>query len=113
MGDDACLADHVDCYCVERIAIGARSTISQYSFLCGASHDYRRREMPLVAAPIIIGDDVWITADVFVAPGVTIGAGAVITARSSVFDDVPEWTVASGYPAQPVKRRAFRTARQP
>ena len=105
MGDDACLADHVDCYCVERIEIGARTTISQYSFLCSASHDYRRSNLPLVAAPIIIGDDVWITADVFVAPGVTIADGVVVTARSSVFDDLPPWTVAGGHPARVIKRR--------
>lgn len=109
MGDDSCLSDHVDCYCVARILIGARTTISQYSFLCSASHDYRRRDLPLVVAPIVIGDDVWITADVFVAPGVTIADGVVVTARSSVFHDLPPWTVAGGCPAHPHTRREFRT----
>jgi putative colanic acid biosynthesis acetyltransferase WcaF len=63
--------------------------------------------MPLVAAPITIGDRVWITADVFVGPGVTIGDGAVVTARSSVFGDLPPWMVARGNPAVPVKPRRF------
>lgn len=105
MGDHSCLSEHVDCYCVDRIRIGAHSTISQYSFLCSASHDYSRHEFPLVSAPIVIGDQVWIAADVFVAPGVEIGDGVVVTARSSLFDSLPPWIVATGNPAVPVKAR--------
>lgn len=108
MGDHACLSEGVDCYCVDKIRIGAHSTVSQYSFLCTASHDYSRATMPLVSAPITIGEWAWITADVFVGPGVTIGDGAVVTARSSVFSDLPPWMVAKGNPAVPVKRREFK-----
>ena len=49
-----------------------------------------------------------ITADVFVGPGVTIGDGAVVTARSSVFTDIPPWVVARGNPAVPVKARVLQ-----
>lgn len=105
MGDYACLSEQVDCYCVEKICIGKHSTVSQYSFLCSASHDYTKAAMPLVAAPITIGSYVWITADVFVGPGVTIGDGAVVTTRSTVFNDLPAWMVARGTPAVPVKPR--------
>lgn len=110
MGEHSCLSHRVDCYCVDRIVLGARATVSQYSFLCTATHDYSREDMPLVTAPIAIGDRAWITADVFVAPGVTIGEGAVVTARSSVFDDLPPWMVARGNPAVPVKPREGRAA---
>ena len=105
MGEHACLSENVDCYCVAKIHIGAWSTVSQYSFLCTASHDYTSASMPLVVAPITIGKRVWVTADVFVAPGVTIGDGSVVTARSSVFKNIPPWSVASGNPAVPVKVR--------
>jgi putative colanic acid biosynthesis acetyltransferase WcaF len=105
MGDHACLSEGVDCYSVAKIRIGAYSTISQYSFLCTASHDHTLAAMPLVAAPITIGERVWITADVFVGPGVTIGDGAVVTARSSVFTDLPSWMVARGNPAIAVRKR--------
>ena len=108
MGDHACLSEGVDCYCVAPIRIGAHTTVSQYSFLCTASHDYTRADMPLVTAPITIGEGVWITADVFVGPGVTIGDGAVVTARSSVFADIPPWVVARGNPAVPVKARVLQ-----
>lgn len=107
MGDHSCLSEQVDCYCVDIIRIGAHSTVSQYSFLCTASHDYTKASMPLVTAPITIGERVWITADVFVGPGVAIGDGAVVTARSSVFSDIPAWSVARGNPAVPIRTREF------
>ena len=110
MGDDSCLSDWVDCYSVDKIQIGRFTTISQYSFLCTASHDHSLTEMPLVIAPIRIGDYVWITADVFVAPGVTIGEGTVVTARSSVFHDLPEWRIARGNPAAVISHRILADA---
>jgi putative colanic acid biosynthesis acetyltransferase WcaF len=110
MGDYSCLSHNVDCYCVDRITLGAHSTVSQYSFLCTASHDYTDPAMPLTTAPIMLGERVWVTADVFVAPGVMIGDGAVIIARSSVFHDIAPWTVAGGNPAQPRKPRWFDPA---
>jgi putative colanic acid biosynthesis acetyltransferase WcaF len=109
MGEHSCLSHHVDCYCVDNIALGAYTTVSQYSFLCTASHDYTDPAMPLTTAPITLGERVWVTADVFVAPGVTICDGVVITARSSVFQDIEPWTVAAGNPAQPIKARLLQS----
>lgn len=108
MGDHSSLGEQVDCYCVDKVKIGRYVTISQYSFLCTASHDYTDASMPLIRAPITIGDRAWVTADVFVAPGVTIGDGAVITARSSVFADIEPWVVAAGSPAKARKPRVLR-----
>lgn len=107
MEENSCLSHHVDCYCVDKIELGAYVTVSQYSFLCTATRDYNRNEMPLMTAPIVIGDHAWVTADVFIGPGVTIGEGAVVTARSSVFSDIPAWTVARGNPAAAVKKRNY------
>lgn len=108
MGDHACLGEHVDCYNVAPIHIGANATVSQYSFLCSASHDHSKASMPLIVAPIFIGDRVWVTADVFVGPGVIIGDGCVVTARSTVLRDLPSWQVARGNPAVPYKIRSFQ-----
>lgn len=107
MGDHSCLSEQVDCYCVDKIRIGAHVTVSQYSILCTASHDYTDLDMPLVTAPIMIGERAWVTADVFVAPGVNIGEGAVVLARSNVFRDVGPWVVVAGNPAKPVKARVL------
>ncbi|MGQ0626809.1 MAG: putative colanic acid biosynthesis acetyltransferase [Phycisphaerales bacterium] len=107
MANHACLGRHVDCYNVESIVIGSRSTVSQYTYLCGATHDFTRRDYPLLPGPITVGDDCWIAADVFVGPGVRIGEGTVVGARASVFKDLPPWVVAVGNPARPIKPRTL------
>jgi putative colanic acid biosynthesis acetyltransferase WcaF len=56
--------------------------------------------MPLVIAPIVIESEAWVAADVFVGPGVKIGEGAVIGARSTVMNDVEPWSVVVGSPAR-------------
>lgn len=100
MGDHSCLSHYVDCYCVDKVTIGIHATVSQYSFLCAASHDYNKEGMPLVTAPIVIGDLAWVTSGVFVGPGVTVGEGAVVAARSIVTRDVQSWIVVAGTPAK-------------
>jgi acetyltransferase-like isoleucine patch superfamily enzyme len=59
----------------------------------------------LDAAPIEIGDDVWLAARVVVRPGARIGAGAVIAAGSVVEGEIPPHAVASGAPARVLRIR--------
>ena len=108
MDEQSTIADDVDVYAVREIHIGAFTTISQYTYLCGATHDYEDPAFPLVPRPIHIGSRVWLAADVFVAPGVTIADGAVVGARSAVFRDLEGWTVYLGIPARPVRPRRYR-----
>ena len=105
MADHSCLSFDVDCYCADKITIGEHATVSQYSFLCTASHDISHPHMRLTTAPIGIAAGAWVAADVFVAPGVKIGEGAVCAARSVVVKDVPAWTVVGGNPAKELKKR--------
>lgn len=101
----SCLAPEVDCYNVAKVTIGSHTTISQKSYLCTASHDISKSNNPLVTAPIIIEDQVWIGADAFIGMGVTVGQGAVIGARAAVFKDVAPWTIVGGNPAKVIKKR--------
>lgn len=112
MEEDSCLSHQVDCYCVDTVHLGPRVTVSQYSYLCTASHDYTCSDMPLVTAPIHIEADAWVTADVFVGPGVTIGEGAVVGARSTVTRDVLPWTVVAGSPPKIIGPREFLTNKE-
>lgn len=104
MREGSCLADHVDCYCVDRVVLEPYATVSQYSFLCTAGHDYTLPDRPVVTAPIRIGRRSWVAADAFVGPGVTVGEGAVVGARASVFRNVEPWTVVGGNPARVLKK---------
>jgi len=100
IGDHAWIGDHAELYSLGPITIGANSVVSQRAYLCAGTHDYHQIDFAILAPPIHVGDEVWIATDVFVAPGVTIGNGAVIGARSSVFDDIEAGTVAFGSPAK-------------
>ncbi len=53
----------------------------------------------------IIGNDVWIGENSSIFPGVTIGDGAIIGARSVVASDVPPYTVVAGNPARALRKR--------
>jgi putative colanic acid biosynthesis acetyltransferase WcaF len=105
MGDASCLGHDVDCYCVAPIAIGARATVSQYSYLCTASHNITNPDMPLVTGAIMVGDDAWVCADVFIGPGVALGEGAVAAAGSVIVSNVEALAVVGGNPARFIKMR--------
>lgn len=108
MGDYSCLGPHVDCYNQGKICIGSNTVISQKTYLCASSHDISDTKHTLILKPIVIQDQVWVAADAFIGPGVTIGQGAVVGARAAVFKDVEPWTVVGGNPAQFIKKRVIR-----
>jgi len=106
--DQAAIGDHAILYSLGEIRIGKRAIVSQYSHLCAGTHDYTDHRFTLVRKGIVIGDDVWIGADAFIGPGVSVGRLGVIGARSSVYRDTPPGKVCVGNPAKPVKDRELR-----
>jgi acetyltransferase-like isoleucine patch superfamily enzyme len=55
------------------------------------------------ARPVSVGANVWIGFDACILPGVTIGDGAVVGARSVVASDVPPYAVVAGNPARLIR----------
>jgi putative colanic acid biosynthesis acetyltransferase WcaF len=111
LGDESGIASGAIIYSQGKITIGKRCVISQGAHLVSGTHDYNLPGFPLNTIPIVIGDYVWIAADAFVHPGITIGNGCVIGARSVVVKDMPEWMVCTGHPCVPVKKRLFKIDR--
>lgn len=105
IGDHVWIGDEVVLYSLGEIEISANAVVSQRSYLCAASHDYSKPNFPIYAKKITIGPSAWLATDVFVAPGVTIGEGVVVGARSSVFHNLPPMMVCIGSPAKPIKQR--------
>ena len=105
IGAGSLIGPGVRLYDQGRIVIGERSVVSQYAHLCASSHDVRDIDFRLVERPIQVGSACWIAAEAFVGPGVTVGDGAVLSARSVLFDDVEELTICRGNPAVPIGRR--------
>lgn len=65
-------------------------------------HEARRRRLES-AAPITIGDNVWMGGGVIVCPGVAIGSNSVIGAGSVVTRDVPSHVFAAGNPCRVIR----------
>ncbi len=53
----------------------------------------------------VVGNDVWIGYESVIMPGLTIGDGAIVAAKSVVVNDVPPYCVVGGNPAKIIKRR--------
>src|SRR5690348_3867757 len=61
------------------------------------------RAGPELAAPITLGDNVWLGGGVIVCPGVTIGANTTIGAGSVVTRDIPANVFAVGNPCRVIR----------
>ena len=109
IGDNSSIGDRAIIYCLGKVNLGNNVSLSQMVHLCAGTHDHTRSDLPLLRPPITIEREVWLAADVFVGPNVTVHEGAVVGARSSVFKDLPAWTVCAGTPAKPLKPRVLES----
>jgi putative colanic acid biosynthesis acetyltransferase WcaF len=105
MAPESCIGPGVICYNVCPVQVGRGVTVSQRTHLCTASHDFDDPMFLLIGAPIILEEDVWIAAETFIGPGVTIGENAVVLARAVVVRDVPASAVMAGNPARYIRSR--------
>jgi acetyltransferase-like isoleucine patch superfamily enzyme len=86
------------------ITVGDGTLIGHNVVLATLNHGLAPKDRSTTyPAPIIIGKNVWIGANVTVVPGVTIGDNAVIAAGAVVTKDVPENAVVGGVPAKLIK----------
>jgi putative colanic acid biosynthesis acetyltransferase WcaF len=110
IGNMSCIGPHVEIYCKDKVAIGDNSVISQWAYVCTASHDVQSPVMALTTKPISIGNGVWVASRAVILPGADLGNGSVVGAGAVVAKRVDEWTVVAGNPATVVKQRILRPA---
>jgi putative colanic acid biosynthesis acetyltransferase WcaF len=104
--EDYCtLADGAEIYNPSPVYLESHCVISQQAYICGATHDYNDPAFPMISYAMRLGGYSWICARASVAPGVHIGAGAVLGLGSVATRDLEPWTVYSGAPAVKVKER--------
>ena len=126
-GENACITvgeytilNGVYINCQDRIDIGSRVLVSwdvmitdtsvapycaaeRAACLRASAADRYGRLPPAPASPVLIEEDVWIGFGCIILPGVRIGAGSVIGARSVVDQDIPSGVIACGNPARIVR----------
>ena len=110
MSDRAVLAERVNCYNMALVTLGLGALVSQGAHLCAGNHDIDDPDFQLTAKPITLEPFSWVAADAFVAPGVTVGEGAVLGARGVALQDLTPWTLYIGNPAVPRRPRARHSA---
>jgi putative colanic acid biosynthesis acetyltransferase WcaF len=105
VGDYAWIGDFTELYNIAEIDIGANAVISQYAQLCTGSHDPQDPAFPIVAAPITVESEAWVAMGAMLYPGVRVGRGAVVAARSVLRGDARDMLVYAGSPARPIANR--------
>jgi maltose O-acetyltransferase len=146
LGADASIQQGFRVTMPEHVRIGAHCNFGQHTFITGGggvtigdwvgfgpdvkvwsvNHRFDDPDTPWQLQgweykPVVIEDDVWLGANVFVMPGVTIGRGAIVSAGTVLNKSVPAFAVVAGNPGRVVgwrKRPAevavgMEEARQP
>jgi carbonic anhydrase/acetyltransferase-like protein (isoleucine patch superfamily) len=97
-----------------KVTLGDGVRIASLATLAGQNHVFSDITKPIYQQPIstkgiVIGDDVWVGANVVVLDGVTIGAHAILAAGAIVTRDVPEYAIVGGNPARVLRDRRAPT----
>ena len=93
IGDKCFFNQNVSITCKKKILIGDRCQIANNVVIVDHDHAGSENWGSYVETPVIIGNDVWIGANVVIMRGTTIGDKAVIGAGSIVKGNVPEGKV--------------------
>jgi acetyltransferase-like isoleucine patch superfamily enzyme len=88
-----------------KVNIGKNVVINDGVILLTATHRLTDPKWTLKSAPITVNDYAWIATNAIILPGVTIGKGAVVGAGAVVREDVPDYAIVFGNPAEIVEGR--------
>ena len=89
------------------VEIGSGTITGPDVMIFSVNHIYDSEILPfaeeLSLKPVVIGENCWIGARVFICPGVSIGEGSVVAANSVVTKNFPPCSVIGGNPAKLIK----------
>jgi len=99
-----------------KVTLGDGVRIATGAQILGFNHGTEDLEKPIYKQPhtkkgIVIGDDVWVGANVVVLDGIKVGSHCILAAGAIVTKDVPEWSVMGGNPARIIKDRRSAKAK--
>lgn len=110
IGDNVHVGESSMITAYQKVKIGNNVMIGPHNIIVDLSHGKDRLDIPMRIQPptaktIVIEDDVWISSNCVILPGVTIGKGSVIGAGAVVTKDIPAYAIAGGVPAHVLKWR--------
>lgn len=105
IGENCCINVNFSVTCGSSIKIGNNVFIGQNVSIRDTHGDHFINTPDYQnTKPVEIGDHVWIASDAMIMPGVKIGAGSIVAARSLVTKDVPAGTMVAGIPAKVIRK---------
>ena len=107
IGDNAWIGEDAWIDNLQSVVIGANVCVSQGAYLCTGNHNWSRTTFDLVAQPITVEECAWVAARAVVGPGVTVGAGAILTLNSVAVRDLDSWSIYTGTPAVLMRKRVI------
>ena len=123
IGENVSINDYVHIAAVKSVSIGNNVLMASKIYISDCLHgSYNGDEndnkptippndRPLSAKEVVIKDNVWLGEFVSVLPGVTIGKGTIVGANSVVSKSLPDYVIAVGTPAKPIKQFNFTSNR--
>ncbi len=92
------------------LTLGSHVMVADNVSFRTADHEFSDLAVPMLeqderAAPIVVGDDVWIGANATILRGVTIGRGAIVGAHALVVKNVRPYEIVGGVPARTIGSR--------
>jgi acetyltransferase-like isoleucine patch superfamily enzyme len=121
IGQDVQLNDYVHITAMQSVIIGNNVLMASKIYISDCTHgfygDNDVHTNPNIAPinreysvkPVEIQDNVWIGESVSILPGVVIGKGSIIGANSVVTKNIPDYVIAVGIPATPIKKYNFES----
>jgi acetyltransferase-like isoleucine patch superfamily enzyme len=119
IGNNVQINDYVHITAMEKVVIGNNVLMASKIYISDCSHgsysgnlndsnpETIPADRPLHSKPVIIEENVWLGEFVSVLPGVTIGKGTIVGANSVVSKSLPNYVIAVGSPAKPIKKFNF------
>jgi acetyltransferase-like isoleucine patch superfamily enzyme len=110
VGHHSHFAAHCALYAAGGLRFGAYCNIAAGCVLTTVAHQHNITDRPMAltgarAAPITLGEDIWLGANVTIVPGVSVADGCVIGAGAVVTKDTQPMGVYMGVPARRVRDR--------
>ena len=92
------------------VSIGKYCHIAKGLTIYSHNHNYKSKEYipydcECIKKEVVIGNCVWIGANVIILPGIHIGDGAVVSAGAVVTRDVEPYAIVGGVPAKIIRYR--------
>ena len=110
IGDEVTIGPGVQLYSLGRITLGEGTMVSYGAHFCAGTHDYSKRNLPLLKPEIRLGQGIWVCADAFIGPGVEIGDFSIVGARAVVLKSFDDFSILGGNPARKLKDRPIPDA---